>query len=248
MGWLGRGASKNGGIRRSFVKPSSILPALPPILLQRVDAPHDPPAFLRLERVWLRAQFPNGTESAPFGYDSVTRRALDAVVVVAWKRFGSEVAVYLRSAMRPPLLERAAHPAAVGRESQASLWELPAGLIEPNDAGADNAHDTTIRRAAARETVEELGFVIPEDRFLLLGHGVHPAPAMTAERQFFVHVELRDDKQATPSLDGSPLEEHAEICLVWLHDALRWCDEGVIVDSKTELALRRLASRLVVQG
>jgi ADP-ribose pyrophosphatase len=230
------------------VKPSSTLPALPTILLRRVDAAQDPPAFLRLQRVWLRARFPKGAESAPFGYDSVTRRALDAVVIVAWKRFGNQVAVYLRSAVRPPLLERAAHPAAVGREAQASLWELPAGLIEPDDAGGVSAPEETIRRAAARETAEELGFVIPEDRFEHLGYGVHPAPAMTAERQFFVHVELKADQPTTPSLDGSALEEHAEICLVWLHDALRWCDEGVIVDGKTELALRRLASRLVVRG
>lgn len=230
------------------MKPSSTLPALPSIFLQRVDAAPEPPAFLRLRRVWLRARFPNGTESAAFGYDSVTRRALDAVVVVAWKRIGNDVAVYLRSAVRPPLLERAAHPAAVGHEAQASLWELPAGLIEPDDANEQDAPDVAVRRAAARETTEELGFVIPEDRFVPLGHGVHPAPAMTAERQFFVHVELKEDQPTTPSLDGSPLEEHAEICLVWLHDALRWCDEGAIVDSKTELALRRLASRLVVRG
>ncbi len=230
------------------MKVSSSLPPIPRILLRRVDLDHEPAPFLQLQRVWLCAQFPDGSESAAFGYDSVTRRALDAVVIVAWRRIGGEVAVYLRTSVRPPLQERRTHPGAADRAHQVCMWELPAGLIEPEDLEGRSDGDSGIRRTAARETAEELGFQLPPERFELLGAGVFPAPAMTAERQFFAHVEVREDLPSTPSLDGSPLEEHAAICLLPLEKALEYCHQGLIVDGKTELALRRLAARLKGEG
>lgn len=190
------------------------------------------------------ARFPNGRESARFGYDFVSRRALDAVVILVWRRQQGSVGVYLRTAVRPPLLERATHPAAVDRDSQTGLWELPAGLIEPEDFAGSSDRVVGVCRAAAREAEEELGFRISVERFCLLGGGVFPSPAMTAERQFFAHVEIHDEERATPSLDGSPLEEHAAVALVPLDLALAECKQGNIVDGKTELALRRLKQHL----
>lgn len=221
------------------------LPPLPRIALQRVSRERDPAPFLRIDRAWLVAQFPDGTQSAPFGYDVVTRRALDAVVIVAWQRVDEDIAVYLRTAVRPPLLERAFHPGAVDSVDATGLWELPAGLIEPEDVEKAAERASGVFVAAAREAEEELGFRIPASRFQALGGGVFPAPGMTAERQHFVHVEVRDDLAVQPSLDGSPLEEHATLALVPLRSALCWCSDGAITDSKTELALRRLQQALV---
>jgi ADP-ribose pyrophosphatase len=124
------------------------------------------------------------------------------------------------------------------------MWELPAGLIEPEDLIEAEPRLMGVCAAAARETEEELGFVIPASRFRVLGPGVYPAPGMTAERQYFVHVEVRDEIAAAPSLDGSPLEEQAAIALVSLERALAYCAEGSIPDSKTELALRRLQQEI----
>lgn len=216
------------------------LPPVPPIGLQRVNRDREPAPFLRLDRAWLVAQFPDGTSSAPFGYDAVTRRALDAVVIAAWQRVDGEVVVYLRTAVRPPLLERAYHPGAVDQESTTGMWELPAGLIEPEELDQAPERLLGVCSAAAREAEEELGFRIPASHFQTLGGGVFPAPGMTAERQYFVHVDVRDAVAVPPSLDGSPLEEHAAIVLVPLRQALGWCSNGTIDDSKTELGLRRL--------
>lgn len=223
------------------------LPAVPEITLRKVTRDTDPSPFLHVDRCWLVAGFPDGSESSPFGYDSVSRRALDAVVIVAWRRVEADVAVYLRTAVRPPLLERDGHPGAVEPQTTAGIWELPAGLIEPEELSQGAERVTGVLRAAARETEEELGFAIAASRFAALGGGVFPSPAMTGERQYFAHVELRDEVAAVPTLDGSPLEEHAAIALVPLTLALTWCQQGTIVDSKTELGLRRLAALLGVR-
>lgn len=220
------------------------LPAVPEITLREVTRETDPLPFLHVDRRWLVAGFPNGSESAPFGYDSVSRRALDAVVIVVWQRVEAEVAVYLRTAVRPPLIERETHPGAVEPQATAGIWELPAGLIEPEELQREPERLRGVLHAAARETEEELGFALAASRFAALGGGVFPSPAMTGERQYFAHVEVRDEVAAVPSLDGSPLEEHAAIALVPLSLALTWCEHGAIVDGKTELGLRRLAALL----
>lgn len=220
------------------------LPAVPEITLRKVTRDIDPLPFLHVDRHWLVAGFPNGSESGPFGYDSVSRRALDAVVIVVWRRVDDDVAVYLRTAVRPPLLERDGHPGAVEPQATAGIWELPAGLIEPEELPPGPERLAGVLRAAARETEEELGFSIAAECFVALGGGVFPSPAMTGERQYFAHVEVHDEVAAAPSLDGSPLEEHAAIALVPLQLALTWCEQGAIMDSKTELGLRRLAALL----
>lgn len=218
-----------------------VLPPLPVITLTRMGEPEGAP-FLIIKRQLLQARYPDGTQSSLFAYDSVGRRALDAVVIAAWQRVEGEVCVFLRSGVRPPLLERAVHPAAGDRQADPGLWELPAGLIEPGDFEAAETRDHGIRRAAARELEEELGFVVPVEDVHPLGHGVFPSPAMTAEKQFFVSVDVTGRPWRPPALDGSPLEEHAAIALVDLRSALDFCRDGQITDSKTELALRRLAA------
>ncbi len=142
----------------------------------------------------------------------------------------------------PPLLERADHPAAGDRQSDPGLWELPAGLIEPSDFEHTASREAGIFVAAARELAEELGFVVPPSAMRALGHGVFPSPAMTAEKQFFVSVNVTGQDRHQPALDGSPLEEHAQILLVPLSSALKSCQDGQISDGKTELAMRRLSA------
>lgn len=225
----------------SSVKPLLVLPSLPSITLTRVGEPEGAP-FLIIKRQLLQARYPDGTQSAPFAYDSVGRRALDAVVIAAWQRVDGEVCVFLRSGVRPPLMERASHPAAGDRHAEPGLWELPAGLIEPGDFEAAETREHGIRVAAARELEEELGFVVPVQSVQPLGHGVFPSPAMTAEKQFFVSIDVTGKPRRPPALDGSPLEEQAAIVLVSLSSALDFCRDGQVTDGKTELALRRLAA------
>ncbi len=214
---------------------------LPAIGLEVVEElpPFNPAGFLRLIRRRYRARYPDGTTSEPFAYDCVTRDAIDAVVIAAHHRVAGRIHVYLRSALRPPIATRDAAPSAVGAGSGASLWELPAGLVEPGeDSGALGAAS-----AARRELLEELGFDVAVERLAALGPSTFPAPGFVAERHYFFEVEVDPATQVEPELDGSPLERGGVIVDVELDDALALAAAGELADAKTELGLRRLRER-----
>jgi ADP-ribose pyrophosphatase len=185
--------------------------------------------FLSVRRLQLVA-VQDGARSASFSYDVVDRRALDAAIMVAHCRVEGRVCVYLRSSLRPPLgLRRdGASPAVV-------LWEVPAGLIEP---------DESPRAAAARELAEELGFHVGEASMLDLGPPAFPAPALIGEAHHYFHVEVDPTARKEPAGDGSPVEAGAIIVSIPLEEALAACARGEVRDAKTELSLRRLAELL----
>lgn len=217
------------------------LPPLPHIEFEEVDdlSPPAEPGFLRLRRQRLRLR--RGDElSEPFLYDRVERKALDAVVVAAHYRDAvGQRWVYLRSAVRPPAALR---PEALRPLEEAPtlgvLWELPAGLVEPDECSKEG-----LKRCAARELVEELGFSIDPAQFEGLGPATFPSCGVIGERHHFFAVEVEPTRRGTPSEDGSVLEQDARVAAVTLDDALAQLDAGVIEDGKTEIALRRLASR-----
>lgn len=180
-----------------------------------------------MRRLELVARYPDGTTSAAFKYDVGNRKALDAVVMAVHFVRGGVRHVFLRSAIRPPCALRPVPPAHDG-----SLWELPAGLVEPGEEPA---------AAAAREIDEELGFTVAASAMRELGPFTFPAPGIIGERHLFFHVEVDPAARGTPGEDGSALEAGAEIVAVPLRDALEHCRRGLLPDAKTELGLRRLA-------
>ena len=186
--------------------------------------------FLNLRRLDLVARFPDGTESEAFAYDVAVRASLDVAVIVAHFRVDDAPHVFLRSSVRPPLALRDVSPAHDGW-----LWELPAGLIDAGESAAD---------AAARELEEELGFRAPASTMTPLGPPTFPVSGMCAEMHAYFHVEVDPTKRNAPSEDGSALERGAAILSLSLADALAHCRSGAIEDTKTELALRRLAETI----
>jgi ADP-ribose pyrophosphatase len=218
--------------------PPPPVPALPPLPAIRVRVARDRSAgalagggFLNVSRLDLVARYPDGTESGSFQYDIADRRALDAAVVVAHFLNGGVRHVYLRSAVRPPCALRGIDPVREG-----SMWEIPAGLIEPEEDPA---------AAAARELGEELGFAAEASDLSPLGPWMFPVPGMIAERNFYYAIEVDPSRRTTPSEDGSALERAAAICTIPLSQALEHCRSGAIRDTKTELGLRRFADTLV---
>ena len=184
-----------------------------------------------MRRLDLALRYPDGSESDPFPYDVGARRALDAVVLAA-HFLGTDHGrpqryVFLRSAVRPPCALRSAPP-----EHDGSMWELPAGSIEPGESPVS---------AAVRELEEELGFRLSEDEMRPLGSWTFPAPGIIGERHLYYAVEVDPSARAVPSEDGSALERGAAILAVPVDEAIEHCRRGAIPDAKTELALRRLA-------
>ncbi len=218
----------------------SQLPAPPDFTVEvvRPRAP-DEPAFLNYVSRHVRTVDENGRRSASLIYDEVDRPALDAVVIAA--HFSAtlegttERFIVLRSAVRPPVaLRDPERPPQLGLGPR-GLWELPAGLIEPDETGLSG-----LLCAARRELEEETGFSVSEEDLFELGPAVYPAPGIIAERQFFFHVEVDPEERRAPTLDGSALEEAGSLVAVPLRAALQAAREGRLPDSKTELALRRL--------
>lgn len=213
------------------------MPEFPRVQLEVVESgPATTSGFLELRRARLRARQPDGSSSREFVYDSVTRRALDAVVILAHYAEAGEPFVYLRSAIRPPVAERATRTTPDDVPQGVQFWELPAGLLEPGEQTRAG-----LPVCAARETREELGFALEPEQFQPLGHGTYPTAGVIAERQFFFRVEVDPTRRAEPTLDGSPLELAGIVFAAPLALALEWCRSGEILDGKTELGLRRFA-------
>jgi ADP-ribose pyrophosphatase len=212
---------------------------LPDIRLELVEdlSPPDPGGFLRLVRRRFVARYPDGSVSAPFVYDEVDRPAIDAVVIVAHFSDSGRREVYLRSAVRPPVVLRDARRSPIAEKPERGLWELPAGLIETGEQDPEGP-----RRAAQRELAEELGFEVAEHELQPLGPSTYPAPGVIAERHFFFRVEVDPAQRNEPEHDGSALEHGGRVIAVALDEALAMCRCGEIEDAKTELALRRLAA------
>ncbi len=214
------------------------LPPLPRIAFREVQdlTPEAPTGFLRLRRRRLTIRADDGCESQPFVFDNVDRLALDAVVVAAHFHDGEQRWVYLRSAVRPAVGLRPIECQPLPEsDTLGSLWELPAGLVEPGECSAAG-----LRRCAARELNEELGFEVADEQLLALGHATFPAGGVLGERHHFFHVEVVASARGTPAEDGSVLEQDALVVAIPLEEALTLVQRGLLEDGKTELGLRRL--------
>lgn len=192
--------------------------------------------FLRLRRLTLRNHYPDGSRSESYGYDVVERHAMDAVGIVLEATRRGEPWVCLRSALRPPMGMRGGYAVPIAEPCSPSMWEIPAGLIEPHEQG-----EAGLRGCASRETLEEVGLEVAPEAFAMLGPAVALSPGVLGEKLWFLHAQVEPSERGEPTLDGSPTEEGAAVRFVPLREALAATREGRVGDVKTELALRRLA-------
>jgi len=198
--------------------------------------------YLRVKRQKMRARYAEGGQSDEFKYDVVERWNQDAVAILLHSVRDGVRYVILRSAIRPPLALRAPllsgavdYPDGVAR---GELWEIPAGLVEKDECNAPG-----LIECAVRETEEEVGLAIRAADVHPLGGVMLPSSGIIGECVFLYECEVDTSKHALPEGDG-PLERNARVIEVPFEQALDWCDAGLLPDAKTELAIRRLASRL----
>lgn len=218
-------------------------PALRDIEVLRDEATTRRPdeGFLHLQRLVLVNLLEDGTRSAPYPCDLVSRARPDAVAVAVWGRDGAgRVHVVLRENLRPPvwLRQRKAFTQPDTR-TFLLLGEVVAGLLEPEDTGP-----TGIERRGAIEVAEEVGWRVEPASLQVLGGPLFASPGFTDEKIHFRHVQVDLSRAGLPSGDGSIMEQAGQVQVVLLDEALERCRSGVMPDMKTEVALARLAGRL----
>lgn len=198
------------------------------------QSPEAPKGFLSLRRRKLRNRYADGSTSDAYFYDSVDRRAMDAVVLVLHD--GKRMCV--RSSLRPPVAFR--HELSVPRDADHTpvLWEIPAGLIEPDEIG-----EAGLRACASRETLEETGLQVAPEVFEPLGPAVFLSPGVVAERLYYFMAKVDPSTRGVPTEDGTPVEARMEVRFVEFGELLRACDAGHIGDAKSEVGIRRFLAR-----
>lgn len=102
----------------------------------------------------------------------------------------------------------------------ATLWEIPAGCLEPGEAPA---------HAAPRELAEETGYAAARWRKLI---EFFPSPGCLSER---THLYVAQD--LTPGEMHLERDEELVPEVVAWADAMRWALDGTIRDAKTLVAL-----------
>ncbi len=193
--------------------------------------------FLTLRRLVLQNRWVDAT-SEPYRYDVVEREALDAVAIVLEANGPRGPVICLRSALRPPMAFRKGYAVPLHGDDAAVRWEVPAGLVEPDEKGAEG-----VARCAARETLEEVGLELDPREFSVLGPSAPLSPGVLGESIHFMHALVDPSRRGQPTEDGSPVEAHAVVRFVALSDALAATRDGRVADVKTEVAIRRLAER-----
>ena len=221
----------------------------PHIKLKVIEPAPDAKPFIKTERNLCSLQYPlpenesnlaQGQNMREMVIDSVVRYQPDASVIIPWtmkyrdggNRMEREAHVWLRSSIRPAAAVRFNNDPLFSHNG--NLWELPAGIIDKGE---------TPQEAAQRECKEEAGFDCDVEEFKYLSTMLS-MPALMAEQLFFYAVEVDNDLQREPTLDGSPLEEGAELWCVPLDDALQMANSGKLPDMKTNLGLRFLVNHI----
>jgi ADP-ribose pyrophosphatase len=198
--------------------------------------------FLRLRRLRLRNHYADGTRSAVYACDVLSRRQSDAVVAALYEIDDARrVRVLLRDAPRAPVyLRREKRPVQPDPRVYLSLVELVAGLVEESDG----AGDAGLCRRAAIEAEEEAGIRLPAAEFRVLGGESFASPGTGDEKLRFCAAATPLAGASAGGGDGSVMEEGARLLVLELAEAIEACRQGDIPDMKTELALLRLADHL----
>jgi ADP-ribose pyrophosphatase len=200
--------------------------------------------FLRLKRLRARNRRGDGSRSPEYPIDVIDRPTLDAVAVCLWARGPAGVEVLTRRGLRPAAYFRRGKATVFPEPEYLLVEELVAGVLEPGEVGLD-----ALRRRAADEVREEAGLEVEPGRFETLGGPFFMLPGIASEKIHLVSAEVTRGTgpavwSAPETGDGSPLEEGAELRWRPLGAAIEACERGEIEDAKTELALRRLVTRL----
>jgi ADP-ribose pyrophosphatase len=201
--------------------------------------------FLRLKRFRARNRRGDGSTSREYPIDVIDRPTLDAVAVCLYARTPRGVEVLTRRGLRPAAFFRRGQTTVLPEPEYLLVEELVAGVLEPGEVGLE-----ALRRRAAAEAREEAGIEVAPESLEPLGGPFFPLPGIVSEKIHLLAAEVAPPAVASAhdaphEGDGSPLEEGAVLEWRELSAAIAACERGELEDAKTEIALRRLAARLI---
>lgn len=216
------------------------------ILEDRADALGPRGGFLQLQRLIVRNRYADGSASAPYPCDIVSRRGVDAVTIALFeRRADGTIVVGLRENLRVPIWLRRLNPDLPFPDAppQGTLLETVAGILEPSDRDLGSLR-AALRRRAAIESAEEIGLTVHDEQIMELGGASFPTPGIGDEKVYFAAAEVEFAHATSASGDGSVMEEVGGLVVLELDDAIQRCRDGRIPDMKTEIALTRLREEL----
>ena len=198
--------------------------------------------FLRVSRLEVRNVYADGSRSASYPCDVVSRPGSDAVVAVLYEHSAhGSVRVLLREAPRAPVYlrrhKRFLHP---DPRVYLSIAEVVAGIVEE----ADGPGTAGRQRRASLEALEEAGCDIPPERFQEIGGETFASPGTSDEKVYYCAGETDLGAAGDAPGDGSVMEEAGRLVVMDLAAAIEACRSGAIPDMKSEVALLRLADHL----
>ncbi len=200
--------------------------------------------FLRVKRLLVRSVREDGSRGEPYSCDVLSRQNVDAVAVVLYDDRDTgerrDIRVVLKDGARPAVtLRRDRTLVQPDLRTFATVTEMCAGMLEPQDQGADG-----VERRAVAEAREECGADVSVADVRPLAAPMFPSPGVTDEKVFFASAPVDADGLAQAGGDGSGMEEGTRQIVLPLREAIAQCRRGEIPDMKTEIALLRLADDL----
>lgn len=200
--------------------------------------PSTGPGFLTLERALARNVYLDGRMSAPYRFEVLHRRGVDAVAILPFFfegrprrlmvicKVGFRPGLYTRSRLRLPVRDRRAY---------ASVIEAVAGSLEPGDRGEGG-----ITARARRELLEETGLRPLAGRVIRLGSGFFPSHGQSTEKIHLRAFEVDPRRPAAGAGDGSVNEADSGTLAIEATRILTMCRKGLIEDPKLEIGVARL--------
>jgi hypothetical protein len=197
--------------------------------------------FLTVRRLTVRNRYADGSVSADYPCDIVSRPSPDAVALLLY-RIGADrdIKVVLKESPRVPIYLRKDLALEVEEpRTYRTILEIVAGMIEAGDGGREG-----MRRRAAAEAREESGHEIDLAQVAELGDGTFASPGTSDEKVYYCSVPLDALEGGEATGDGTTMEEATRPVVFDLREAIRMCRDGRLPDMKTEVGLLRLADRI----